>query len=152
MNDIRGFSPEEKVHKLVLETSLRHSVLGQYQKPSGEITDDELYEIFSRIGHRIYYTTDMPNFEMVILEKSSTGGSVKSKHMSVSTLQSPSIDNLVDIVLKECEHKYYIFYNIEAVDNNNTSAPGKYYRIRGAFYEDPAAIRDSKIKKILGEE
>lgn len=141
MTDIRGLSTEERVHKLVLETSLRHSVLGQYQQPTGVLTDNDLYEIFSKIEHRTYYTVDMPRFEIMEV----IDGEVMTKSIACCTIEGVSIEELVNQVLMNGSDKYFIYYNISLSSLNNK------YSIRGAFIDDPVIKRDNKINIVLGE-
>jgi hypothetical protein len=140
MNDIRGLSSEERVHKLVLETSLRHSVLGQYHQESGVMTDEDLHEIFSKIEHRTYYTTDMPTFEIVEI----INNRVSSKMMQCGTIVGRTKEELIDYVLKNAEDKYFIYYHTSLNENAD-------YSIRGVFVDDPVMKRDQKINTILGE-
>lgn len=144
MDDIRGLSSDERVHKLVLETSLRHSVLGQYQQPTGLITDNDLYDIFSKIEHRTYYTVDMPKFEIVdVLD-----GQIVTTYKSCETIVADDIETLANTILTNAEEKYFIYYNISLAE----MVPGrKQYSIRGVFMDDPAMKRDKKINIILGE-
>jgi len=143
MLDIRGKSREERIHKLVLETSLRHSVLGQYHSPD-VMTDEEIYEIFSKIEHRIYYTIDSPKFEM----NEVIGNKLMTKTMTCGTMMAKDTQGIIDIILMNSD-KYFIYYNLWTAtpDPFNT----RQYYIRGVFVDDPIIKRDNKINIVLGE-
>lgn len=142
MTDIRGFLGEEKVHKLVLETALRHSVLAQYQQPV-VLTEEELHEIFSKIEHRVYYTVEAPTFDLTEI----VNNKVTTRMVSCGTMASDTIQGLVDIILDNSKDKYFIYYTVSVSELSGV----RQYSIRGAFFDDPIMKRDNTINIILGE-
>lgn len=137
VKNISGLTREDRIHALVLSAALKQSVLAQYQSTNSGLTDEEVYDIISKIEHRIYYITDAPFFEF-----NNNNGSIKS--ISCSTMLFK-----VEEFLDASKDKYFIFYNIWGQEDISQK---KNIMIRGSFQEDPAAIREIKINNILDEE
>ena len=140
-----SLSKEERIQRLILETALRSQSNFQSPEASGLVPESDLYDIFSGIESRIYYTCDSPMF---FVDPSFTGPILSSdfKTLNVNTMYGPNKTGLINSILdkKDC---YYIFYNIWQQETNPVS-----YMIRGLFLEDPIVIRENKINKVLGEE
>ena len=148
--NIRNLSREDKIHRLILEVSKKHQLIGQYQQPTGTLTDDELYEIFDKIVDDIYEITEMPKFE--VLEKIFEDGRHKLMSTSISCLsiKCESIDTLATEIKKLTDDKYCIFYNIEKYTEYGLTQKN-YYHFRSGFYQDKGRKRDKVIRNILGE-
>lgn len=135
-------SKEERIQRLILETGLKNANI--MSGASGLIPEDDLYDIFSGIEHRIYYTCDAPSF---VLQPSFVGPILSSgfNTLHVNTMYGPNKTALINSILDKSDF-YYIFYNIWQQDTNPVS-----YMIRGLFLEDPIVIRENKINTVLGE-
>jgi hypothetical protein len=140
VKNISGLTREERIHRIVLSAALKQSVVAQYQSTIGGLTDEEIYEIISKIEHRIHYITEAPSFEFI--------DNGKTKQVSCMTMLFK-----LDDFLNVSKDKYFIFYNIWGQENVSLNlTTSKSIMIRGSFQDDPAAIRDIKINNILGEE
>ncbi len=142
VEDISILKREDRIHKLVLSAALKQSIMAQYQSTENGLTDSEIYDIMSKIEHRIYYITESPNFEFA--ETNSRHIPKNGKHVKCDTM----IFKLDDF-LKATKDKYFIFYNIWSQVDANTNH--KIILIRGSFQEDPAAIREIKRNGTLDE-
>ncbi len=146
MINLMALSKEERIQRLILEVSRKHSLLNQIQSfsPSetGILTEDEIYYILSKVEHRIYFITDSPTFEF------------ESKALTCSTMKFDNISDLIDGVLKMTENDYFIFYNVWLEESHHHSYPTSSttrYVIRGNFQKDHIEIRNNKIDEVLGK-
>ncbi len=137
MIDIRGLSPSDRVNKLVQNVRMKYNMtnqsgfIGQIEDP---IPDDILYRIFEKIESRIYYILDSPAFQINIDNK---------LRSNVTFTTSTSEYDLVNLIMVDNKDKYFLFYNIKLING--------YYQFRHYSIDDPAAIRENKINKILDE-
>lgn len=143
MKNISILTRDKRIHQLIVSTKfINNSVL---PFGAGVITDQELFEIFSKIEHRIYHITELPRFEMM------EDGNRLS--VSCASISSNSKEELIDIFISNTKNKYFIFYHIDRIELVTPTFLTKYaYSIRGSYHDDRIFTRNKKINEILDEE
>lgn len=139
MIDIRGLTPDERIHRLILESALKQQQQSMFvsSDTTRNITESESIELFTRIESRVYYILESPRFEYTDING-------ETKSMSCLTMKHPDISSISISILSESK-KHFAFYNIR-VDEHGS------FMIRGYFLDDVVIIRQEKIDQILGTE
>lgn len=137
IKDIRNLSSSDKIQRLILETALRYQMSQQSMGGSENdvISDDELFELFRKIEHRVYYTTESPKFTF------------EGSNFTCLSMGGKDISTISEHILAD-KYKFYVFYNV--YKQSGGSSP--IYIIRGYFIDDPQMLRHGKINQVLDEE
>ena len=157
MIDIRDLSIEDRIQRLILQISLNnvnksiHSpstpgVLGGTPQSLNlwgseiEMTEDELYDIFSVIAEKVHFIVTSPSF---ILD----GYQTRVDTIAFHNGHKDAIEHIRKYIEEDLKTKILYFYSI----SKHNDHPQYRYHLRVLSKDDMVLVRDKKIDDILGE-
>lgn len=159
MIDIRDLSIEDRIQRLILQISLNnvnksiHSpstpgVLGGTPQSLNlwgseiEMTEDELYDIFSVIAEKVHFIVTSPSF---ILD----GYQTRVDTIAFHNGYKDAIEHIRKYIEEDLKTKILYFYSLS---KHSESYPESFrYHLRVLAKDDIVLLRDKKINDILGE-
>lgn len=145
MISVLNLDREQRIKEIVSNLLSKDSMASTFSTFHTKLDISEIFPIIQSIEDRIYYISESPSFEF------------NGRNFATATYNCYSIDDFKSL-MDNNPYDFFIIYSLQISPMVVTTpyvpsvSKPQSYNLRGCFVNDPSAMRNKIINKILDEE